>query len=60
VVAEPPLCTTCSVVFALREAIKANIAEKEESKTDEWIRIGKYFAHHFRNKLLTEPLILVQ
>ncbi|OQV18343.1 Xanthine dehydrogenase [Hypsibius exemplaris] len=37
-VAEPPLCMTCSVVFALREAIKA--ARDEISQGHDWFQIN--------------------
>lgn len=39
VVAEPPLCMTCSVVFALRNACDA--ARQEMGKGQEWFQLGK-------------------
>jgi xanthine dehydrogenase molybdopterin-binding subunit B len=35
---EPPLCMSCSVLFALRHALDS--ARKEAGKPDEWYQIG--------------------
>jgi xanthine dehydrogenase molybdopterin-binding subunit B len=35
---EPPLCMSCSVLFALRYALDS--ARKEAGKPDEWYQIG--------------------
>lgn len=37
-IGEPPLCMSCSVLFALRYALDS--ARKEAGKPDEWYQIG--------------------
>ena len=41
VVGEPPLCMTVSLVFALRDAIAASVAEWK--KGDDWFHVGNVF-----------------
>jgi xanthine dehydrogenase/oxidase len=36
---EPPLCMSCSVLFALRYALDS--AHKEAGEHDEWYQMGK-------------------
>jgi hypothetical protein len=46
---EPPLCMSCVILFALRNALSA--ARQDAGKPDEWYPMSKYFMLPYSKQL---------